>query len=120
MSDTSSTPPSPVSTPPSSLPSPELAALSLADVSEENKAEAAKIKTKANQAFVGQFALYGRVSSPPDFCLGHDFNLAVDLYTQAIELNPTDATLWCNLAYTRIKLEEYGYALSDAGRSFSY
>lgn len=45
---------------------------------------------------------------------GHHFNEAADLYTKAIELNPKDATLWCNRAYTRIKLEEHGYGLADA------
>ena len=44
----------------------------------------------------------------------HHFNEAAELYTKAIELNPTDATLWCNRAYTRIKLEEHGYGLADA------
>ena len=49
-----------------------------------------------------------------DVSLGHHFNEAADLYTKAIELNPRDATIWCNRAYTRIKLEEHGYGLSDA------
>lgn len=48
----------------------------------------------------------------------HQFNKAADLYSQALEHNPFDATLWCNRAYTRIKLEEHGYALSDAGEAF--
>ena len=46
--------------------------------------------------------------------IGHHFNEAADLYTKALELNPKDATLWCNRAYTRIKLEEHGYGLADA------
>lgn len=45
---------------------------------------------------------------------GHDFPKAAELYSKAIELNPKDATLWCNRAYTRIKLEEHGYGLNDA------
>lgn len=45
----------------------------------------------------------------------HDFNKAAELYTKAIDKNPLDATLWCNRAYTRIKLEEHGYGLTDAG-----
>lgn len=44
----------------------------------------------------------------------HQFNEAADLYTKAIDLNPKDATIWCNRAYTRIKLEEHGYGLADA------
>ncbi|KAJ3551988.1 hypothetical protein NM688_g4393 [Phlebia brevispora] len=86
------------STPPTSTPpSPALSALILRDVSEEAKQEAARIKGLANKAF-----------------LSHRFNEAADLYTKAIEQNPKDATLWCNRAYTRIKLEEHGYGLSDA------
>jgi hypothetical protein len=49
--------------------------------------------------------------------LDHDFPAAINLYLDAVKLNPTDPTLWCNLAYARIKLEEYGYALSDASES---
>ena len=41
---------------------------------------------------------------------------AVQLYSAALEHNPGDATLFCNRAYTRIKLEEHGYALHDAGK----
>lgn len=46
--------------------------------------------------------------------IAHNFPEAADLYSKAIELNPKDATLWCNRAYTRIKLEEHGYAMNDA------
>jgi hypothetical protein len=49
--------------------------------------------------------------------LDQDFPAAVNLYLDAIKLNPTDPTLWCNLAYARMMLEEYGYALSDASES---
>lgn len=48
----------------------------------------------------------------------HEFKKAADLYSQALEHNPLDPTLWCNRAYTRIKLEEHGYALSDASEAF--
>lgn len=102
MSD--SDPPSPgaESTQPSSVPSPELVKLSLADLTEENKEKATKIKGDANKAFVA-----------------HEFNKAADLYTQALDCNPFDATLWCNRAYARIKLEEHGYALNDAAKAIS-
>ncbi|KAG1867385.1 phosphoprotein phosphatase [Suillus subluteus] len=79
-STSSSTPPSRASTAPSSLPSPEIQTLSLGGVTDEDRAEAAKIKTKANQAFA-------------------------------------NATYWCNRAAARTKLEEYGFALSDASRA---
>jgi serine/threonine-protein phosphatase 5 len=51
MNDSSSTSSTPPSTVLSSLPSPEIQTLSLGDVTDEDRAEAAKIKTNANQAF---------------------------------------------------------------------
>jgi hypothetical protein len=48
--------------------------------------------------------------------LDHNFPDAAKLYTQAIELDPTDKTYWCNRATARMKLEEYGYALNDASQ----
>lgn len=45
---------------------------------------------------------------------GHEFPTAARLYSEAIEKNPHDPTLWCNRAFSRIKLEEFGYALADA------
>jgi serine/threonine-protein phosphatase 5 len=53
------------------------------------------------------------------FSLAHDFKNAARLYSDAIEKNPSEPTLWCNRAYARMKLEEYGYALSDASAFFS-
>ncbi|KAF7315458.1 Serine/threonine-protein phosphatase [Mycena indigotica] len=99
MSDSSSVPSSPAltaSSPPSSAPSPQLQALTI-EVSEEERSEAARLKADANKAFAA-----------------HDFASAADLYSQAIDKNPNDATIWCNRAFTRMKLEEFGYALSDA------
>ncbi|KAG6885976.1 hypothetical protein C0993_006903 [Termitomyces sp. T159_Od127] len=108
MSDTHSvTPSSPASSTStlisSAAPSPELKILSLdpIEVSEDDKAEALRLKAEANKAFTS-----------------HDFPTAAKFYTAAIEKNPGEPTLWCNRAYTRMKLEEYGYALSDASRSF--
>ena len=46
----------------SSVPSPELFKLTLAELTEENKESAAKIKAEANAAFVGKFHL---VTPPP-------------------------------------------------------
>ncbi|CAK5265691.1 unnamed protein product [Mycena citricolor] len=102
MSETSSEPTSPAltaSTPPSSAPSPQLQALSI-EVSDEDKAAAAALKTQANKAFTS-----------------HDFPNAAKLYSEAIEKNPSDATIWCNRAYSRMKLEEFGYALTDASQA---
>ncbi|KAI0743490.1 phosphoprotein phosphatase [Daedaleopsis nitida] len=93
-SDASSHPSTPGT---SQTPSPTLSKLSLQDISDADKAEAVQFKAEANQAFQA-----------------HEFNRAADLYTKAIEKNPADPTLWCNRAYTRIKLEEHGYGLNDA------
>ncbi|KAJ7217829.1 phosphoprotein phosphatase [Mycena pura] len=104
MSDASSTssassPALTASSPPSSVPSPQLQALSI-EVSAEDKAAAAALKAEANKAFSA-----------------HNFPSAAGLYSDAIEKNPADATIWCNRAYTRMKLEEFGYALADAGQA---
>ena len=42
--------------------------------------------------------------------------MAVEAYSEAIDVNPLDQTLWCNRALARIKLEEFGTALSDASK----
>ncbi|KAJ7268789.1 Metallo-dependent phosphatase-like protein [Mycena haematopus] len=102
MSDSSSPLSSPAlsaSTPPSSVPSSQLQALSI-EVSADDKAAAAALKAEANKAFSA-----------------HDFPTAARLYSEAIEKNPTDATIWCNRAYTRMRLEEFGYALADASQA---
>ncbi|KAJ7772592.1 phosphoprotein phosphatase [Mycena maculata] len=99
----SSTPTSPAlsaSTPPSSVPSPQLQALNLTEVSDADKAAAVALKAEANKAFSS-----------------HDFPTAARLYSEAIEKNQSDATIWCNRAYTRMKLEEFGYALTDASQA---
>ncbi|KAF9049945.1 Metallo-dependent phosphatase-like protein [Panaeolus papilionaceus] len=103
MTDSSTSSPSLSSTtPPSSVPSPQLQSLSLADISNEDKAEAARLKALANKAFSS-----------------HDFPGAAKLYSEAIEKNPCESTLWCNRAYARMKLEEYGYALTDATQAIA-
>ncbi|KAL4074176.1 phosphoprotein phosphatase [Scleroderma citrinum] len=100
FSSASSQVPSPVSTTPTSLSSPEIHSLSIKDVSDEDRERAAKVKAKANAAFIS-----------------HNFTEAVKLYSEAIEVNPTDATFWCNRAAARTKLEEYGFALADASKA---
>lgn len=47
----------------------------------------------------------------------HRFARAVELYTQAIELNPDNAVFYSNRAFAHTKLEEYGSAILDATRS---
>ena len=48
--------------------------------------------------------------------IAHDFSTAAQLYSEAIGKNPLEPTLWCNRAYARMKLEEFGYALTDASK----
>ena len=60
-------------------------------------ASAAEVKLRANKAYSSQ-----------------DFNLSIDLYTDAIRLNPKEATLWSNRAMAKSKLEEHGAAIADA------
>lgn len=51
--------------------------------------------------------------------LDKDFNLSIDLYTDAIALNPKDATFWNNRAMSKSKMEEHGAAIADASESSS-
>ncbi|KAH8828230.1 phosphoprotein phosphatase [Flagelloscypha sp. PMI_526] len=70
------------------------------DPSEEHIAKALDFKAQAASAFKQ-----------------HNFAKAAELYGDAIELNGGDATLWCNRAYMRIKLEEFGYAIADCNQA---
>lgn len=49
--------------------------------------------------------------------LGHKYSQAIDLYTQAIELNSENAVYWANRAFAHTKLEEYGSAIQDATKA---
>ena len=123
MSD-SSTPSSPISTtsnistPPSSASTQDtdLADLSLKDISDDDRARAADLKKAANAAFASVSYYSDSVSVSTVLIYGlveHEFTEAATLYSDAIAHNPTDATLFCNRAYARMKLEEYGYAVGD-------
>ncbi|KAI9307747.1 Metallo-dependent phosphatase-like protein [Cunninghamella echinulata] len=65
-------------------------------VVEDNKAQAEKIKAEANELFKEK-----------------RFAEAIDKYTDAIELNKV-STYYSNRAFCHLKLENYGYAISDA------
>lgn len=45
------------------------------------------------------------------------FSQAIDLYTQAIEINGENAVYWANRALAHTKLEEYGSAIQDASKA---
>jgi len=42
---------------------------------------------------------------------------AIELYSKAIELNPTNSVYYANRSISHLRLENYGYALSDASRA---
>lgn len=48
---------------------------------------------------------------------GHKYSQAIDLYTQAIELNGENAVYWANRAFAHTKLEEYGSAIQDGTKA---
>lgn len=129
MRDSSHSFPALSSTPLSSaVPSPALSTLSLVDpkeVTENDRQEAAQFKADANKAFICTLTRSNRIGCPLILPLpcpkkARDFVRAAQLYSEAISRNPSDATLFCNRAYTRIKLEEHGYALHDACEHRNY
>ncbi|XP_010525309.1 PREDICTED: serine/threonine-protein phosphatase 5 isoform X2 [Tarenaya hassleriana] len=61
---------------------------------------AEEMKNQANEAFKA-----------------HKYSHAIDLYTQAIELNSNSAVYWANRAFAHTKLEEYGSAIQDASKA---
>ncbi|XP_039062817.1 serine/threonine-protein phosphatase 5 isoform X1 [Hibiscus syriacus] len=65
-----------------------------------NVPRAEEIKIQANEAFKA-----------------HKYGQAIDLYTQAIELNSQNAVYWANRAFAHTKLEEYGSAIQDATKA---
>ncbi|KAH1131129.1 hypothetical protein J1N35_002507 [Gossypium stocksii] len=67
------------------------------DNESSNVSQAEEIKVQANEAFKA-----------------HKYGQAIDLYTQAIELNSQNAVYWANRAFAHTKLEEYGSAIQDA------
>uniref|UniRef100_A0A803N6J3 Serine/threonine-protein phosphatase 5 n=1 Tax=Chenopodium quinoa TaxID=63459 RepID=A0A803N6J3_CHEQI len=61
---------------------------------------AEELKSSANEAFKA-----------------HKYSQAIDLYSQAIELNEQNAVYWANRAFAHTKLEEYGSAIHDATKA---
>ncbi|KAK8367159.1 hypothetical protein V6Z11_A02G163500 [Gossypium hirsutum] len=62
-----------------------------------NLSRAKEIKNQANEAFKA-----------------HKYGQAIDLYTQAIELNSQNVVYWANRSLAHTKLEEYGSGIQDA------
>eukprot|EP00094_Tigriopus_californicus_P012669 TCALIF_12247-PA protein Name:"Similar to Ppp5c Serine/threonine-protein phosphatase 5 (Rattus norvegicus)" AED:0.08 eAED:0.08 QI:0/0/0/0.75/1/1/4/0/498 len=42
---------------------------------------------------------------------------AIDLYSKAIDFNPTNAVLYANRSISHLKVESFGYALADANKA---
>lgn len=51
------------------------------------------------------------------FSPANKFSQAIELYSQAIELNSLNAVYWANRAFAHTKLEEYGSAVQDATKA---
>lgn len=75
--------------------------------------------------------LLSRVCVLPELCVctmaeeslilvAQNYLEAAELYSNAIALDPTDKTFWLNRAVARIKLEEFGYAISDVSMYASF
>ncbi|TSP46835.1 Serine/threonine-protein phosphatase 5 [Bagarius yarrelli] len=67
---------------------------------EERTAEAEKLKEKANNYFKEK-----------------DYENAIKYYTEALELNPSNAIYFSNRSLAYLRTECYGYALADATRA---
>jgi hypothetical protein len=80
----------------------------MAEVSEENKAAAAVLKAKANEAFKSlSYSLAIRPETNLMSLTEKDFMEAATLYGQALEKNDQDATIWCNRAFARMNLVSF-------------
>ncbi|GAB4818900.1 hypothetical protein N2152v2_005946 [Parachlorella kessleri] len=69
-------------------------------LSAESITKADAVKDKANQAFKDKH-----------------YQQAVDLYTEALAINPSSSVLYSNRAFAHIRLEEYGSAMADASKA---
>ncbi|MED6124511.1 Serine/threonine-protein phosphatase 5 [Stylosanthes scabra] len=70
------------------------------EVDDSNISKAEEFKLRANEAFNAR-----------------KFTQAIELYTQAIELNDKNAVYYANRAFAHLRLEEYGSAIQDATKA---
>lgn len=66
-------------------------------ITDQDRSTALQVKADANKAFVTK-----------------EFGRSIELYTEAIALNPKEPTFWNNRAMSKGKMEEHGGAISDA------
>lgn len=85
-------------------------------ITDEDRAQALELKAKANAAFKGVFCVQSLGAERSLTIAAKDFNQSIDLYTDAIRLNPKEPTLWNNRAMSKYKLEEHGAAIADASK----
>lgn len=76
---------------------------SMVENSNSNVEQAEEIKLLANEAFKA-----------------NKFSQAIELYSQAIELNGLNAVYWANRSFAHTKLEEYGSAIQDATKAIEH
>lgn len=93
----------------------------------EQLAEADKIKEEANFFFKSEslgsqsinlvfYTINANNKLPTFFSSSTDkeYNRAIELYTKAIELDPTNAVFFANRSLAHLRQESFGYALNDA------
>ncbi|XP_057953403.1 serine/threonine-protein phosphatase 5 isoform X2 [Malania oleifera] len=73
------------------------------EIENSNSSQAEEIKLRANEAFKA-----------------HKYSRAIELYTQAIQVNGQNAVYWANRAFAHTKLEEYGSAIQDASKAIEF
>lgn len=52
-----------------------------------------------------------------EYFKSQDYEKAIELYSEAIELNPSEPTFYTNRSIAYFRTEAYGYALEDANKS---
>ncbi|XP_019874871.1 serine/threonine-protein phosphatase 5 [Aethina tumida] len=77
--------------------------------------EEAKIEANAVPKDVEKAEEYK--SQANEFFKKQDYNSAIDLYSKAIEANPTVAIYYANRSLAYLRTESFGYALSDASKA---
>ena len=70
------------------------------DITEETQQQAELLKAEANEYFKQE-----------------KFQQAVDLYSKALELNPHKSVYYANRSISNLRLENFGYALTDASKA---
>ncbi|CDW52887.1 serine:threonine protein phosphatase 5 [Trichuris trichiura] len=81
--------------------------------------EASDLRTKANNHFNGLAHFQEVLTRSYIIFAAKQYDKAIELYTQALELNPDDLHIWCNRSLAYIRTELYALALSDASKAIA-